>query len=77
MSNSINKAITSTRQPESESADGDKRRDHTLTRIRSALLHDKLAVMSLTNENAGTDPYNSGVHRALGKATAWNKRSRR
>ena len=58
------------------SAEAEKRRDDTLTRIRSALLEDRLAVMAFTNENTGSDPYNSGVHRALAKAHVWSKRSR-
>jgi hypothetical protein len=76
MSKPVNKIASITPQPQSEYGDGDQRRDQTITRIRSALLQNKLAVMSLTDENPGTDPYNSGVHRALGKATAWNRRSR-
>ncbi len=57
-------------------ADSDRRRDDTLSRIRAALLQDRLTVTVLTDENAGTDPYNSGVHRALAKAHVWGKRSR-
>ncbi len=54
----------------------DTRRDETIKRLRSALMHDRLAVMALTDENAGTDPYNSGIHRALAKAHVWRKGSR-
>ncbi len=57
-------------------ADSDQQLQNTITRIRSALLEDRLAAMSLTDENTGSDPYNSGVHRALGKATVWTRRSR-
>jgi hypothetical protein len=57
-------------------ADSDQQRNNTLTRIRAALLEDRLSAMALTEENTGNDPYNSGVHRALGKATVWTKRSR-
>jgi hypothetical protein len=76
MSKPINNIAKAMPRPESASGDGDQRRNQTLTRIRAALLQDKLAVMTLTNENTGTDPYNSGVHQALGKATAWHRRSR-
>jgi hypothetical protein len=54
----------------------DRRRDETLTRIRSALLEERLAVVTSSGENTGTDPYNSGVHRALSGAHSWSKRSR-
>jgi len=54
----------------------DQRRDDTINRLRSALLQERLAVISLTDENSGTDPYNSGVHRALAKAHVWRKGSR-
>lgn len=64
------------RQAAKEAADSDKRRDDTISRIRSALLRDRLTVMSLGDENTGTDPYNSGVHRALTKTHDWKKRSR-
>lgn len=56
--------------------ENDLRRDDTINRLRSALLKDRLAVMALTDENTGTDPYNSGVHRALTKAHVWRKGSR-
>jgi hypothetical protein len=56
--------------------EGDKRRDDTISRIRTALIQDRLTVMSLTEENTGTDPYNSGVHRALAKTHNWRKGSR-
>jgi hypothetical protein len=59
-----------------ETAEVDRRRDDTLNRIRTALLRDRLAVTSLSDENTGTDPYNSGVHRALAKAHVWGKRPR-
>jgi hypothetical protein len=55
---------------------GDQRRDDTINRLRTALIKDRLAVISLTDENTGTDPYNSGVHRALVKAHVWRKGSR-
>lgn len=54
----------------------DKRREDTFTRLRSALLEDRLALLELSSENTGTDPYNSGVHRAMAKAHVWSKRSR-
>jgi hypothetical protein len=54
----------------------EKRREDTFTRLRSALLEERLAVMETSSENSGTDPYNSGVHRAMAKAHVWSKRSR-
>jgi hypothetical protein len=54
----------------------DKRRDDTFMRLRSALLQDRLAVVDTSAESSGTDPYNSGVHRALARAHAWSKRAR-
>ncbi len=74
-SNSKN-ASNSIRRPETRPADSDQPLNNTFTRLRSALLEDRLAGMALTDENTGNDPYNSGTHRALGKATIWNKRSR-
>jgi hypothetical protein len=65
-----------TSQEDSDASDANKRRDDTLTRIRSALLENRLSVVALSSENTGTDPYNSGVHRALAKAHVWSKRSR-
>jgi hypothetical protein len=64
------------RTAEETASGSDKRRDDTITRIRAALLDERLAVMELSGENPGTDPYNSGVHRALSKAHDWGKRSR-
>ena len=54
----------------------DTRRDDTFMRLRAALLEDRLALMDFSTENTGTDPYNSGVHRAMAKAHVWSKRSR-
>ena len=54
----------------------DQRREDTFMRLRSALLEERLAVLDTTSENTGTDPYNSGIHRAMVKAHVWNKRSR-
>jgi hypothetical protein len=50
--------------------------NNTFMRLRSALLEDRLSAMELSDESTGNDPYNSGTHRALGKSTVWNKRSR-
>jgi hypothetical protein len=55
---------------------GDQRRDDTLMRLRAALLEDRLTLMEVTGEQTGTDPYNSGVHRAMARADVWSKRSR-
>ena len=55
---------------------GDQRRDDTFMRLRTALLEDRLALMETTSEQTGTDPYNSGVHRAMARAHVWSKRSR-
>jgi hypothetical protein len=54
----------------------DRRRNETLERIRAALLDERLAVLELSGETTGTDPYNSGVHRTLGRGDVWSKRSR-
>lgn len=64
------------RPVEAKASEADKRRDETITRIRAALLNDRLEVMDLSGENTGTDPYNSGIHRVLAKSEVWNKRSR-
>ncbi len=74
-SNSKN-ASSGTRRLEREPAASEQPLNNTFTRLRSALLEDRLTAMALTDENAGRDPYNSGTHRALGKSTAWDKRSR-
>jgi hypothetical protein len=58
------------------SALADDSRNDTFMRLRSALLEDRLAVLESQTENTGTDPYNSGIHRAMAKAHVWNKRSR-
>jgi len=63
-------------QAEAGTVPANARRDDTLTRLRTALLEDRLAVMEISGESTGTDPYNSGVHRAMVKAHVWNKRSR-
>lgn len=63
-------------QAQSEPSDAEKRRDDTLTRIRGALLEERLSVLAVSGENCGTDPYNSGIHRALAKTQVWSKRSR-
>ena len=57
-------------------ASDERHREDTFMRLRSALLEDRLAVLELSGENTGTDPYNSGVHRAMAKGHVWNKRSR-
>jgi hypothetical protein len=49
------------------------RRQTVLAQIEAALLADKLAVMDLSDENTGTDPYNSGVYP---RVQAWGKRPR-
>jgi hypothetical protein len=54
----------------------DQRREDTFMRLRSALLEDRLALMDTGSENTGTDPYNSGIHRAMAKAHVWSRRSR-
>ena len=66
---------SSPRAPENPSA-GDQRRSETLERIRAALLDQRLAVLEISGESTGTDPYNSGVHRTLGRGDVWSKRSR-
>jgi hypothetical protein len=75
-SNSNSDQVRSMDHAAAEAVESNKRRDDTITRIRTALLRDRLAVVSLSDENAGTDPYNSGVHRALAKDHVWRKRSR-
>lgn len=67
---------SASRPVEAKASEADRRRDETITRIRTALLNDRLAVMDLSGENTGTDPYNSGVHRVLARPEVWNKRSR-
>ena len=37
---------------------------------------ERLALLDTSAESTGTDPYNSGIHRAMVKAHVWNKRSR-
>lgn len=74
-SNSKN-AATGIRRLERETAGNEPQLNNTFMRLRSALLEDRLSAMELSDEDAGNDPYNSGTHRALGKATVWNKRSR-
>ena len=54
----------------------EKRREEALTRLRSALLEDRLELMEHSDESTGTDPYNSGIHRAMVKGHVWKKRSR-
>lgn len=49
------------------------RRQTVLAQIEAALLSDKLAVMNLSEENTGTDPYNSGIYP---KAQAWGTKPR-
>lgn len=67
---------TDSRQATPATDQSDPRRDDTISRIRTALIQDRLTVVSLTEEDTGTDPYNSGVHRALAKAHVWRKGSR-
>jgi hypothetical protein len=69
-------AVNGIRRVDREPVGGDQPLNNTFLRLRSALLEDRLASMDLTDESAGSDPYNSGTHRALGKSTVWNKRSR-
>lgn len=64
------------RQAQVEASATDKRVEDTFTRLRSALLEERLSLLDLSGEGAGTDPYNSGTHRALVKAHVWGKRSR-
>lgn len=54
----------------------DTGREDTFTRLRSALLEERLELMEVGSQNTGTDPYNSGIHRAMVKAHVWGKRSR-
>ena len=62
---------------EVELDESDARRDGTISRLRNAIIQDKFTAVSLSAEKAGSDPYNSGVHRALDrKANPWDKRSR-
>jgi hypothetical protein len=49
------------------------RRQTVLAQIEAALLADKLAITDLVEENAGTDPYNSGVYP---KAQVWGNKRR-
>jgi hypothetical protein len=62
------------RTAEAEAAATDRRRNDTLNRLRAALLEDRLAVLQLSGENTGTDPYNSGIMR--GPSHLWRTRSR-
>ena len=65
------------KQAAPEISKAEQRREDTLNRIRSALVEERLAVVSANEENTGTDPYNSGIHRALASSHhVWNKRSR-
>lgn len=78
MSSQDSKTLRPSRYAPAKPADtvgGDVRSD-TFTRLRSALLEDRLAVLESAHENTGTDPYNSGIHRAMTKAHVWGKRSR-
>ncbi|MEJ0100532.1 MAG: hypothetical protein WDO12_12720 [Pseudomonadota bacterium] len=60
---------------EEEVDPSDRRRDVTITRLRMAILQDKSSVVSSGVESCGSDPYNSGVHRALAKKNdPWDKR---
>ena len=62
---------------ENEIDESDGRREVTITRLRTAILQDKFTALGASVEKSGTDPYNSGVHRALGsKSNPWDKRSR-
>lgn len=54
----------------------DRRREDTLTRLRNALLEERLAVLELSDESTGTDPYNSGIRRGPHAFNGWGKRSR-
>jgi hypothetical protein len=76
MSTNNSDLVQDARREAAANDEGDVRRDETISRLRSALMHDRLSVMALTDENTGTDPYNSGVHRALAKAHVWRKGSR-
>ena len=77
MSASSNKnASSGIRRLERGTAGSEPQLNNTFMRLRSALLEDRLSAMELSDESAGSDPYNSGTHRALGKATIWNRRSR-
>jgi len=67
---------TDPRNSRADAPAGDRRRDDTLTRLRSALAGQRLSLLDLTGEDTGTDPYNSGVHRALAQTYAWRKRAR-
>lgn len=62
------------RETEARGAKADQRRDDTLNRLRAALLADRLTVLDFSNENTGTDPYNSGG--ARGSSHIWRRRSR-
>lgn len=48
------------------------RRQTVFAQIEAALLSDKLSLVELSEENAGTDPYNTGRY----PAHAWGKRAR-
>jgi hypothetical protein len=49
------------------------RRQTVFAQIEAALLADKLTIQNLAEENAGTDPYNSGIYP---KAQAWGSKRR-
>ncbi|HTQ36640.1 MAG TPA: hypothetical protein VMH77_06355 [Steroidobacteraceae bacterium] len=72
----FNRSPNQARPAAGAAAGGDQRHRDTLARLRDALVQDRLKVMDLSGERTGTDPYNSGVHRALGNGQVWDKRSR-
>jgi hypothetical protein len=78
MSGPDSKSFTSTDSDQAQMSEesADKRREDTFMRLRAALLEERLALVDTSAENTGTDPYNSGIHRALVRAQVWNKRSR-
>jgi len=59
-----------------EESTGERRQNDTFTRLRTALLEERLALMERSSEDSGTDPYNSGIRRTTLEAPVWNKRSR-
>jgi hypothetical protein len=52
----------------------DLRLKDTLSRLRSALLDDRLAQMELSGEKAGADPRDTGIHLAAASAYDWSNR---
>jgi hypothetical protein len=50
------------------------RRKETMSRLRSALLDDRLAQMDLSRDKSGADPRDTGIHLAAGGTFDWSNR---